>query len=195
MANPICPTDCTSVLNSVNFSDCAPDIVASEIHKVFIAKGNCDPFADWTSATEWTQRIMSSGSYVTAATAVNPGNDSAIRPLTVIGDKPAASSVVKDISNGRKHVVGKDHTLNITVDDVSEENYEFMRATECGGTFRIWYETKGGFLYGGNSGIRASIVMDDVLNRGNDEIEAINGVITWRERFSPERCSSPIFQL
>ena len=104
-----------------------------------------------------------------------------------------AASVTKDISNGRKYVVGKDHTLNFTIDDVSDENYEFMRSTECGGKYRLWYETKGGYMYGGNEGIKASIVMDDVLNRGVDEIETLNGVATWRNKFSPERTKSPIF--
>ena len=48
-------------------------------------------------------------------------------------------------------------------------------------------------MYGGNEGIKVSIVMDDVLNRGVDEIETLNGVATWRNKFSPERVKSPIF--
>lgn len=183
MANPLCPTDCTTALGEVLFDDCAPNINPSEIKRVLVAKGNASPFTDWTTATEWTTRIAMSG-----ATA------NAIRPLTVIGDKPAPSSVTKDISNNRKWVVGKDHTLNFTIDDVSDENYEFMRATECGGKYRLWYETHGGYLYGGNEGIKVTLVMDDALNRGIDEIETLNGVATWRSKFSPERTKSPIYQ-
>lgn len=183
MANPLCPTDCSTALNQVVFDDCAPNINASEIKRVFVAKGNSSPFENWTTATEWTTRMAQSG------TTAN-----AIRTLTVIGDKPAPSSVSKDISNRRKFVVGKDHTMNFTVDDVSDENYEFMRSTECGGKYRIWYETHGGYLYGGNEGVKCSIVMDDVLNRGLDEIETLNGVATWRAKFSPERTKSPIYQ-
>jgi hypothetical protein len=181
--NPLCPTDCTTALGGVLFDDCAPNINPSEIKRVLVSKGNAAPFDDWTVATEWTTRLEMSGA------AADP-----IRPLTVIGDKPAPSSVTKDISNNRKWVVGKDHTLNFTVDDVSDENYEFMRATECGGKYRLWYETHGGYLYGGNDGIKATIVMDDVLNRGIDEIETLNGVATWRSKFSPERVKSPIYK-
>ena len=65
---------------------------------------------------------------------------------------------------------------------------------ECGGKYRIWYETHGGYLYGGNEGVKCSIIMDDVLNRGLDEIETLNGVATWRAKFSPERTKSPIYQ-
>lgn len=179
MANPICPTDCSALLASVKFNDCAPTIVASEIKRIFIGKADADAFTDVAVATEWTTRL-----------AETTGD---LRELIVIGDKPAPASVVKDISNARKHIVGKDHTVNFTIDDVTPENYEFMRSTECGGKYKIWYETHGGFIYGGNEGINASIVMDDVLNRGLDEIETIAGVATWRDKFSPERAVSPIF--
>lgn len=182
MSNPLCPTDCDQALGTVLFDECAPNINPSEIQRVFISRSNAQPFKDWKLAAEWTERIAASSVTVNA-----------IRELIVIGDKPAAASVTKDISNGRKYVVGKDHTLNFTIDDVSDENYEFMRSTECGGKCRLWYETKGGYMYGGNEGIKASIVMDDVLNRGVDEIETLNGVATWRSRFSPERTKSPIF--
>ena len=183
MSNPLCPTDCDQALGTVLFDDCAPNINPSEIQRLFVSKGNAAAFNNWTQAQEWTDRIAQSGSTANA-----------IRELTVIGDKPAPSPVTKDISGGRKYTVGKDHTLNFTVDDVSDENYEFMRSTECGGKYRLWYETKGGYLYGGKEGIKVSIVMDDVLNRGADEIETLNGVVTWRNKFSPERVKSPIFK-
>lgn len=179
MPNPICPTDCTAVLAEVLFSDCAPTIVASEIKRLFIAKADAEPFTAIGTASEWTTRLAPEGD---------------IRELIVIGDKPAPAGVVKDISNARKYVVGKDHTVNYTIDDVTPENYEFMRSTECGGKYRLWYETHGGFIYGGNEGILASLTMDAVLNRGLDEIETLAGVATWRSRFSPERIVSPIFE-
>ena len=169
MSNPLCPTDCDQALGTVLFDDCAPNINPSEIQRLFVSKGNAEPFTDWKQASEWTTRIAQTGT-----------NADAIRELTVIGDKPVPSPITKDISGGRKYTVGKDHTLNFTVDDVSDENYEFMRSTECGGKYRLWYETKGGYIYGGNDGIKVTIVMDDVLNRGADEIETLNGVVTWR---------------
>lgn len=181
--NPTCPTGCEAALGTVLFDDCAPKINASEIKRIFIAKATAEPFTDWETATEWTTRMVQSGDTPAGV----------IRTLTVIGDKPAGSPVQRDISNGRKYIVGKDHVVNFTVDDVSVENYEFMRLLECGGRFRIWYETKGGYLYGGNEGILASLQLDDVLPRGNDEIETLNGTATWRSRFSPERVLSPIF--
>lgn len=180
---PTCSASCDADLPQVNFSDCAPEVIFSEIQRIFVAKATAAPFTDWTQAAEWTTRLSQT---------TTTGNDY-IRPLTVIGDKPAAAGVSKDISNGRKVVVGKDHTINFTIDDVSQENYEFMRALECGGKFRMWYETAGGKMYGGNEGILVDIDANVVDNRGREEIETINGVITWRAKFSPERTDSPIF--
>ena len=181
MATVVCPNNCETELPEVRFSKCNPTIVLSEIVRIFLGKQSTEPFTDWKSATEWTTRLSESG------TTAN-----AIRPLTVIADKPAGSPVVKEISNGRKYNLRKDFTVNIEIDDVSLENYDFMRVTQCGGEYKLWFETAGGRLYGGNEGIDASLVLDNVLGRGKDEIEKITGTASWDDKFSPEMCTSPI---
>lgn len=183
MANPLCGSKCSETLAAVKFSDTCPEINLSEIKRIFLTKPTAAAFKDYTTAAEWTTRLNQTGDA-----------EGVIRSLTVIGDKPAASPITKDVSNNRKFVVGKDHTINFTVDDVTAENYEFMRTTECGGKFRVWYETSGGFIYGGNEGLLVNVQMEDVLGRGVDEIETLTGIITWRAKISPERAVSPIFQ-
>ena len=177
-----CPNSCETALPEVKFSKCSPNIVLSEIVRIFVGKQTTQPFNNWKDASEWTQRLSE-----TANTA------NAIRPLTVIADKPAGSPVVKEISNGRKYSLRKDFTVNIEIDDVSPENYEFMRVTQCGGEYKMWFETAGGRIYGGNEGIDASLVLDNVLGRGKDEIEKITGTASWSDKFSPEMALSPIF--
>lgn len=183
MPNPTCPETCDFDLPAVSFDDCNPEVLYSEIRRIFIAKKAALIFTNWLAAPEWIARLNQT----------TTAGDDYIRPLTVIGDKPAAADVVKEISNGRKKVIGKDHTINFSIDDVTDANYEFMRALECGGEFKFWYETAGGKIYGGNDGFIAQVTMNDILNRGKDEIETIAGVITWRTKFSPERGASPIF--
>lgn len=183
MPVPTCSNSCDANLPIVGFNNCAPNVVFSEIRRVFLAKSTAAPFATWGTATEWLARLSQTST----------SGDDYIRPLTVIGDKPAATGVVKQISNGRNVTIGKDHVLNFTIDDMSQENYEFMRALECGGLFKMWYETEGGYMYGGPDGIKVNIDANVVQNRGREEIETINGVITWRSKFSPERVLSPIF--
>ena len=177
-----CQNSCETALPEVKFSKCSPNIVLSEIVRIFVGKQTTQPFNNWKDASEWTQRLSE-----TANTA------NAIRPLTVIADKPAGSPVVKEISNGRKYNLRKDFTVNIEIDDVSPENYEFMRVTQCGGEYKLWFETAGGRIYGGNEGIDASLVLDNVLGRGKDEIEKITGTASWSDKFSPEMALSPIF--
>lgn len=177
-----CPNSCETALPEVKFSKCSPNIVLSEIVRIFVGKQTTQPFNNWKDASEWTQRLSE-----TANTA------NAIRPLTVIADKPAGSPVVKEISNGRKYNLRKDFTVNIEIDDVSPENYEFMRVTQCGGEYKLWFETAGGRIYGGNEGIDASLVLDNVLGRGKDEIEKITGTASWSDKFSPKMAISPIF--
>lgn len=183
MAFTTCPDDCSGLLPETNFNNCNPTILASEIIRVFWATANAAPFTDWKSETEWIERVSQT----------DVADPDTIRVLTVIGDKPAPTSTPRDISGGRQFTPFKEHTLNVTIDDVTDENYEFMRALECGAIGKVWYETEGGKLYGGNSGIeKARFNLDDILPSG-DEIETLQGTVTWRNKHHPERTDSPIF--
>lgn len=177
----VCPNGCETALPVVKFSKCAPVILLSEVVRIFLATPDSAPFTSVADASEWATRLSETTTDVDS-----------IRPLTVIADKPVGSPVVKEISNGRKFNLRKDNTLNVEIDDVSDENYNFMRVTQCGGEYKAWFETAGGRLYGGNEGIDVSVVLDNVLGRGKDEIEKITGTLTWSDKFSPERIISPI---
>ncbi len=174
---PTCSTNCDGDLPDWNFDDCNPQVNFAEIRRIFIRKKNSTPFTDWTQPAEWLAQIA----------------NGTIKVLTVIADKPAAAGIVKEISNGRRITIGKDHTINFTIDDVSDENYEAMRQMECGGEYLINYETEGEKMFGGNEGITVRVDANNVLGRGRDEIETIVGTFTWRAKFHPERITSPIF--
>lgn len=182
MAEVICAENCETALPAVAFSDCAPEINLSEIGRVFIARANAAPFTNWLSPVEWATRLAQSG-----------GSDDAIRALTVIADKPSPTNTPRQISGGREIVSTQTHVLNVTIDESNQENHDFVRAMECGGSFKVWYETLGGLLFGGNSGIqKATIRLAMVLNRGTEEIITYAGPITWKSKFTEERGISPI---
>lgn len=176
------PTCGAETLPEVDFNFCEPDIKLSEIQRVFIGKIGSEPFNDWTQAEEWTERMSES------STSIN-----AIRPLTVIGDKPAPAATKKEISNARKINTRKDHTLNFTVDEVTATNHEFLQGVEGGKRFRLWYETAGGLMFGGNNGIPVELTGDMVLKRGAGEIMGYEYVATWISPTTESRCDSPIF--
>lgn len=183
MPNPTCPTNCTTSLIAVKFDNCQPKFLSSEIKRIFVASNGAAVFTDWTAATEWGTRLTES------VTGVDK-----IRPLIVTGSMPSATPNKIQTSNRRIAIVGATpRTLAFTVDDVSDENYEFMRSLECGGLYKIWWETHGGMLYGGNSGVSVTITPAHVLAGGETDIEKLEFTAEWKNRFSPERCTSPIY--
>lgn len=196
MADPICPEDCDVSLPELNFSDCAPEINLSQIKRIYLAKVTAASFVDWTLPDEWAERITNTDPepITDEEDPDYPGGPTGdeIRQLVVIGDKPAPSSNVIDISGGRKYTTNKTHTLPFDIDETNDVNYEAMRMMQCGGTFKMWYETAGGKLYGGNSGITVTVDISDILARGINEIERLTGTFTWERRFDPERTTSPI---
>lgn len=182
MAYTTCVTSgCETDLPEVQISeDCPGDIFGSEIEEWYVAKHDAAPFADWSDAAEWATRLSQS---------LSVGNE--IRKLIVTGDKPAAQSVIVNLSKRKKKRTDANHTLNLDIDDVNQKNYDFATKLQCGSYKRIWYKTRGGHLFGGNEGILVYVDINPVLGRG-DEIEKINVVCTWNNKQDPERIDSPI---
>jgi hypothetical protein len=177
---PTCPTDCTGLLPEVSFSDCAPEYAFGQIKKIYIAKSDAANFTNVEDAAEWAARLSLAG--------VDPD---AIRPLTVVGSKPAPEYTTLELSNNRKVVSIKTHTVDFKIDEVNEENYEFLRAMECGQQVKAWYATDD-YIYGGTDGISASIYMDDIIPEGIKELETFTGKLQWDYRFHPERNDNPL---
>jgi len=176
------PTCGSETLPETDFDFCDPVVENSEIQRIFLRKTGSTDFSDWTQAAEWNERVSETSM-----------DDDAIRPLTVIGDKPAPSATIKNISNGRKVVTRKDHTINATIDDVSDANHALIQEIETGKRFLMNYETAGGRMFGGNSSIPVEIMADMVLARGQGEIAVYNLTITWASNTTEQRCASPIF--
>ena len=181
MPNPVCQTDCDADLPVVEFDKCNPIIHLSEIRRIFIAKSIAANFTNVSLAAEWVTRL--------SETSI--ANDDVIRPLTVIADKPVPTLTEKEISGGRKISINKTHVVNITIDETSIVNHDFVRALECGGEFKMWYETAGGLLFGGNEGITCRIKLDMNLARGEEHMVYV-GTAEWKNRFTEEFVNSPI---
>lgn len=166
------------------FDDCNPEINYSEIERFFIGGPKAGGFINIADGNEWNTRMDQT------TIGVN-----SVRGIIVIGDQPAAANVVKELSNGRKKNIGKDFTLNFTVDDISDENYTFFRTLDGQPKVRLFgYETQGGKMFHfGNDGILVDYQSNGVLARGRDEIEVEVGAITWRRTQRAFRITSPIF--
>jgi len=181
MSLPTCGTNCTSPLPAFNYNLCNPEINNGQISKIFFTSiGN--PMSNWASAVEWASRLDNDSS-----------SASSIRTLIGIGDKPAPESTEKEISLGRKIRGVKKHSINFKSDETNNDNHNAFRDMECGGAnYLMWYETRDGKLFGGNSGIEAAFNFDRVTPESYQEIEQFIGSLTWESQFMPEVIDSPI---
>lgn len=176
---PSCPTDCGFTLPIVDFSICSPTITFGEITHIYVASGDANPFTDVEDITEWNVRLSDTSL-----------DDDMIRDLMVLADLPAASAEEIVISLGRKIYSPATHTINVDIDDVSQETYEFARTTSCNAQFRVWFATPS-WIFGGNDGILANINLRPVIERGIKSINKLSGTVTWEHQFSAERHVNP----
>jgi len=163
----------------VNFDLCDPQVSFGEIEIIMLAAGDAANFTDWTDLAEWTARIDN-------ADVADPDK---IRQMYVVADLPAATADEIIISKGRKVYSPATHVINVEIDDLSDENYEFARTSSCNVTFKVWFFTKS-HMYGGNDGVLANVTLRPVIERGQKSINKISGTISWESQFSPERADS-----
>lgn len=176
---PVCGTSCESTVPVVDFDLCSPKIFFGEIEHIYIAAGDAAPFTDFEDLAEWTARV--------SETSVDPD---AIRDFFVVADLPAASADEIIISLGRKVYSPATHTINVDIDEVSDENYEFGRTTSCNQRYKVWFSTES-HLFGGNDGIDATVNLRPVIERGQKSINKLMGTVTWEAQFSPQRGDNP----
>jgi hypothetical protein len=171
-----CPTSCSDILPVAKYDYCDPEVKFGEIRKIFFATIDADPFVDWENMAEWYMRVDNDDD-----TDIN-----AIRELTVSADKPQGEYDDIMLSNNRRVRTSGTHTINISIDDNSDANYDLARWAGCNTTIKFWYVTKTK-MYGGNDGITGNLHLNEVIERGNKGIKFINGTLTWEARYAPDR--------
>ena len=178
---PVCPTGCSSILPAMDFDACAPEISFGEIRKIYLMAFDGANLLNWESLAVWVARIDNDDIL----------DDDSIRELTVSADLPVGESDEIIISDNRRIASPKTFSINTDIDDVSDLNYDFMRVTECGTLFKMWYATEDK-LFGGNTGITVNVNMSYLIERGFKSIQKITGTFVWESQFSPERTTNPM---
>lgn len=184
MSLPTCPTDCSSNLPSVSFDSCNPEINNGEIAYVYFTNNeDGNGLADASSAAEWDSRLSQ------ATAGANQ-----IRPLRVIGEFPPVADNEKEISGGRVIDGVKDFLTQGDIDETNQTNHDAVRSIECNtGSYRIWFETRDGLLYGGNDGIRdVKLKLKLNIPKAYGDIIMFPWTAKWKNRFTPERQASVI---
>ena len=177
---PDCPTDCTGVLESVLFSECAPEVHFGEISKLYLwVDSATPPFAnqgEFDSAVHWNTHLNPSGSSLTD-----------IREFTVIGEMPEPEQTETPISGDRIVIGFKKFVLNLEIDETNETNYTFLLASECNGKYKMAFQTADGLIYGGWRGIDVTLKMNQVIPRERSAVVKIMVKVSWTHKNHPLR--------
>ena len=177
---PTCGTGCDTPIKEVSFSNCNASFLEAEVVKVYIGNDGY-PLNDFTDLNEWTSRISNTDA------ALNK-----IRELTVKGSLPKPEQSETKRSNNRIKYGLKQYQLPFIVDDNNDTNYEFMRSTGCNRSYRFWFETAGGKLYGGNAGILAVLNGNEDIGDDRDTDALLDFLFKWQSKFAPQRTDSPM---
>lgn len=180
IVNPTCPSGCAFTLPIVDFDECSPHLSFGEIEHIYVGAGDTPAFGDWTQLAQWTARIDNDDAVDTTK----------LRKLDVLGDLPAATKDTITISLGRTIVTPATWTINVEIDDISPDTWEFMRGTGCNYQVRAWFETTDKML-GGNDGILGNLNLFPTIERGQKSLHKLTGTFTWEASYAPERIDSP----
>ncbi len=178
-----CTGVCDSELPEVNFSFCDPDFRLSELIAMAVGKSDAADFADFGSAVEWAGRISQA----------DPGDK--IRLLTIRGNKPATTKTTVTLTRKRTRTTNRRHIVNIVIDEVNDENYDFVRTTQCNGGLQVkaWFINDGGNdLIGGNPGISGALFLEPIYDEGDNAIVRFAGTFEWDGEQDPPRTANPI---
>lgn len=176
----VCATDCSTELPIAEFSECAPVLLQAQVSDVYLANDGY-PLVNWADPAEWATRISNSST-----------DANAIRHLTVIASIADPTVTEKKISHARTVYSPQEFTITGRIDDNSDTNYDFMRATGCNRQYRMWYGTRGSKLYGGNNGILTNLRMWEVIPEDDNEYATLSLQLKWKQQFAPLRIDDPM---
>ena len=181
---PVCGSP---VLPPVAFNYCAPDIRPGQITKILITRDtSADVMTSASDLAEWNTRIN--------ASSVIPGSGAApIRELTVVASLAAPDVTEQDISGGRKYRGKPEHKIAYKIDELSLGNInDLMHDYQVAGaaTVKMWF-VSGGLLFGGNTGISASVSSHLVIPEDINAVSTIEGEFSFKDYFPDGVIVSP----
>ncbi len=192
-----CPTDCLNLEVPDYAKNSCPQgytLERSEINRIYMAAVTQDgvtgvdiPAAypdDWTLAADWNAVLGNSDS-----------GGATVRELIGIGSKPEAETETTTIFDDVEKILDTLQTIEFNVSDWNQTNYDFLRQLQCngGGSYYIWYTTRGGGMYGGPQGFQVTIKRPQlVFNSGASSFATGTLMIEWNNMFDPIRIDNPL---
>lgn len=180
---------CSTVLPVANADLCSPGTHYGQISQFLFTRSG-DSLTNWESAVEWATRIDNAA---TGATALPDSPALAkIRQLYGIGALEAPDRPEIEISKRRKVFGDPEFSMTFEVDDTGDVNWnDFMRGLPTGGqVYSVWFGTEER-LFGGNTGVTATVIANPSIPQSKDELQKIILTVTWTGTI-PEVIDNPL---
>lgn len=177
----VCPADCDTALNlpAIDVSqDCTKvTLTKSQVRNIVLLPSGATKAVDWTLVANWSTVIDNTDT--TGAKA---------KRLLGIGGIAAPEKTTVDMPNFKTKTTDRVYTLTFTVMNLSDAQYAFCRALQCGDTNQLlWYDDVD-YLYGGQDGIQIkSIDCDFPKPEGASEYNTAVITIVWEADGDPLR--------
>lgn len=180
---------CSTVLPVASADLCSPNTHYGQISMLLFTR-NGDGLTDWTDDTEWAGRIDNASTGATALPAAPSLAD--IRQLFGIGSLDAPDRPEIEISRRRKVFGDPEFSMTFQVDDTGDVNWnDLMLGLPSGGqVYSVWFGTEER-LFGGNTGITATMTANPLIPESKDELMKIVITITWTGTI-PEVADNPL---
>ena len=167
---------CTTTLPQAKADLCTLNLHTGPIDRIMFTRAETtDALTDVSDDAEWTTRLSNTTALAASGTAA------AIRYLYVIGEWPLPERTALEMSLDREAQSIPKHTITVDIDDTGDTNAALLASLQNTTQFyKVWIESASQ-LYGGNSGIEASVTfMGRVIPRGRTEKHIIQAVITYK---------------
>lgn len=174
-----CPTTCGEPLPEGAWSLCAPVINVGEIEEILYTNIGF-PLTDETSAAEWADRK-----------ALLTADEEKIRSIFCKAEKPKPEVTEIEISRNTKVVTNSNNKITGQVFETNQTNYELYRKMQCPRKVLIWFRTAGGLLYGGASGIEATIKLQEIIPLSRKDLIVFDLEVSYDGIIPPCRTTSP----
>jgi len=182
-----CPSDCDTDVQLPAIADeqnCTTyDITLSQVRDLYIIPTGATFPMDWAGGTAVAGAIDNS---VTDNTKT--------KHLVGIGGVAEPEETIDQYPDGKTRVTKADYSLVMRILQLDDQNYEFLRAMQCGWTgFTILYGDRADKIFGKDGGIVIKSVRV-VFPKGDGEDDRNHAVITivWEAKGDPERKTNPL---
>lgn len=173
---PVCATGTIAIPVAGNV--CAQQLASGQLTQFLFTGADGAALTDWNSATEWNSRISNTAVY--SSTSPKP-----IRQLYVKGSKAAASPTKIELGGGYDGYATAENTYTFVAYDVSTQMQAVIAYIQANPAFvwKCWFvtgaETATPYVWGGNSGVSATITASLIMPEGRADFVNYQFTVTY----------------